>query len=103
MVKRMTGAGKKKEVGKVLKKVNTFLKKNKLISKGAKVLVKSKIVPKKHRGKIKAAGEVAELLGYGTMKGRGTSLPGGGLRLAGTGKRRKGRKKGAKRKARKKK
>ena len=82
----LKGAGKKKKVTKVLKKVDAFLKKNKLISKGAKVLVK--VAPKKHRAKIKAAGDVAQLLGYGV------GLPGGaccgsGLKLAGQGKKRK--------------
>ena len=90
------GAGKKKEVAKVLKGVNKFLKKHKLLSKGAKIAVKSGIVPKKYKKSVSAAGDVAGLLGYGKMCGRGVSLPGGaygqGLRLAGQGKKRKRKK-----------
>ena len=93
----MSGAGKKRKTKEVLKKVNTFLKKHKLISKGAKVLVK--VAPKKHRGKIKAAGDVAGLLGYGvSLPGGGLKLAGQGLKLAGQGKKRKGKKPGPKKK-----
>tara|TARA_R110002126_G_scaffold53398_1_gene144374 strand:- start:811 stop:1104 length:294 start_codon:yes stop_codon:yes gene_type:complete len=88
------GAGKKKEVAKVLKGVNKFLKKHKLLSKGAKIAVK--VAPKKYKKSIGVAGDVAEMLGYGKMRGRGVSLPGGaygqGLRLAGQGKKRKRKK-----------
>ena len=82
----VAGSGiKKKKVAKVLKGVNKFLKKHKLISKGAKIAVK--VAPKKYKKSIGTAGSVAEMLGYGV------SLPGGaygqGLRLAGAGKKRK--------------
>lgn len=90
-----SGAGKKKQVAKVLKGVNKFLKEHKLISKGAKVLVK--VAPEKYKSKIAATGDVAQMLGYGV------SLPGGGLKLAGQGKRKKAKKKGAKKKGAKKK
>ncbi len=85
----LSGAGKKKKVVKVLKDVNKFLRKHKLLSKGAKIAVK--VAPKKYKSKISTAGNIAEQLGYGV------SLPGGaygsGLRLAGQGKKRKRRKK----------
>lgn len=82
----LKGQGKKKKVAKVLKKVDTFLKKNKLISKGSRILVK--VAPKKHRAKIKAAGDVAELLGYGVgLPGGRRCGKGAGLKLAGQGKR----------------
>ena len=84
----LKGAGKKKKVTKVLKKVDAFLKKNKLISKGSKILVK--VAPKKHRAKIKAAGDVAELLGYGVgLPGGRGCCRGAGLKLSGQGKKRK--------------
>jgi hypothetical protein len=90
------GEGKKRKVAKVLKGVNKFLKKHKLLSKGAKIAVQSGVVPKKYRKGVKSAGTVAEMLGYGKMRGRGVSLPGGaygsGLRLAGAGKKRKRKK-----------
>lgn len=83
----LKGYGKKKKVAKVLKKVNTFLKKNKLISKGSKILVK--VAPKKHKAKIRAAGDVAELLGYGVGLPGGRGCRGAGLKLAGQGNKRK--------------
>ena len=87
-----SGAGKKRKVAKVLKGVDKYLKEHKLISKGAKVLVK--VAPEKYKGKLSAAGDVAKMLGYGV------SLPGGSLRLAGQGKKKKGTKKGAKKRGR---
>ena len=91
----LSGAGKKRKVGQVLKKVNAFLKKNKLISKGAKIAVA--VAPKKYKGRIKIAGETAGLLGYGSCGG-GLGLPGGrrgrGLKLAGAGKRKRKRRVG---------
>jgi len=95
-----SGAGKAKKVKKVLKSVDKFLKDKKLISKGAKVLVK--IAPEKHKKKLQTTAEVAEMLGYG-KRGSGLGIPGGALRLAGQRGRgkKKGAKKGARRKAKK--
>ena len=99
----VSGSGKKgkakaKKVVKVLSKVNKFLRKHKLISKGAKIAVK--VVPKKYKGTVRTIGRTAGQLGYG--RGSGLSLPGGaygqGLRLAGAGKKRKGKKPGPKKK-----
>ena len=90
---------KLKKIGKTLKKVNAFLRKERLLSKGLTVGIK--VVPKKHKSKVTKTRDVVKLLGYG-KKGAGLGLPGGsrggckgsGLKLAGQGaKKRKAKKK----------
>lgn len=65
---------RKKKVVKVLKDINKLLRKHKIISKGSRIV--AKVAPKKYKSSINKAGDVAKLLGYGR---------GGGLRLAGRG------------------
>ena len=62
-----------------LKGVNRFLRKHKLISKGATVV--SKVGPKKYRATAAKSAAIAKQLGYG-------------LRLAGAGKKKKKRRRG---------
>ena len=83
-VKELKGEG----VMDILKGVNKFLRKHKIISKAADIA--ASVAPDNFKGKAKTASAVAKTLGYGLTP------PGGGLRLAGQGKR--GRKKRASKK-----
>ena len=80
-VKVMEGKGKKKGVKKTLRGVNAFLRKHKILSKGAKLVAP---LSGKYEGKIRLAGKTSAALGYGL-----SPAGGGGLRLAGQGKKRK--------------
>ncbi len=72
--KQMQGNG----VMDILKGVNKFLKKSKIISTTADAF--APVIPKKYRGYVSAGSKVAKQYGYGVQ------LPGGGgLRLAGQG------------------
>ena len=85
--KVMEGKGKKKGVKKTLKSVNAFLRKHKIISKGAKLVAP---LSGKYEGKVRLAGKTAAALGYGL-----SPAGGGGLKVAGQGKKlRKYKKKG---------
>ena len=75
------GMGKKQGAKKVLKEVNKFLRKHKVLSKGAKLVAP---LSGKYEGKVRLAGKVAGMAGYGARRGSGLSpAGGGGLRLAG--------------------
>jgi hypothetical protein len=66
--KQMEGSG----IKDILKGVNKFLRKHKVISKGASIA--AKVGPKKYRKGARATAGIAKQLGYGK---------GGALRLAG--------------------
>jgi hypothetical protein len=72
-----------KWVKKAFKKAHRFIKKNKIISKGARFLGNAGVAP----GVMKGVSFGAKHLGYGRC-GHGVSRAGSGLRRAGAGRRR---------------
>lgn len=83
--KEMEGNG----IKDIVKGLNKFLKKHKVISRGASII---EPVAGKHKSKVRKVGQVAKQLGYG--KGSGLKLAGAGKkRRVGRPKKRGGRKK----------
>ena len=78
--KRVKGRGPRlRAIGKFLSKAHTFIRKHRLISRGAKMAGQHERF-KKYADPI---GKVAGNLGYGRRKGYGLKLSGSGLSLAG--------------------
>lgn len=73
--RRMRGKG----VMDVLRKAHSFLKKHRVISRGANAL--GSVLPEKYRGIATKVGGVAGALGYGRRRGGALRLAGGMRRM----------------------
>ena len=82
-VRRRSRAKRGGFLGKWLKKAHKWVKKHKIISKGARFLGNAGVAP----GVMKGVSFGAKHLGYGRC-GRGVSRAGSGVRRAGAGRRR---------------
>ena len=83
--RRKTGRGIGSWLKKGIKSVGRYVKKNKLLSKGAKLYGSSGLFGSNVAGK---SAKYLKMAGYGKKKGGGLGRAGGGLRRAGAGKRR---------------
>ena len=77
----MVGRGAKLDA---LKRMNATLRERKYISRGLAGALKYGLVPAQYTPAVQKAHDVSKLLGYGMRTGRGITLAGGALRLAGS-------------------